>query len=200
MSRIDIREEQPPPTSSAGGEGFSSENKEHDVTLRLMDLSDAEEYMECLSDEKASQFCSWDAYRSKESVEEYILDRVLRHPWYRGICVDGKIAGSISVQPYRGDDRCRAEIGYALASKYWGKGIGTKAVKMAAASVFVEWPELERLQAVVDVENPGSQRVLEKAGFTREGVLRRYYLLKGKPRDAFMFSLVSTDPPVTLFI
>lgn len=46
---------------------------------------------------------------------------------------------------------------------------------------------------MADGENPASQRVLEKAGFVREGVLRRYLVLKGRPRDMVMFSSVDTD-------
>ncbi|KAI6693259.1 hypothetical protein NL676_020969 [Syzygium grande] len=64
---------------------------------------------------------------------------------------------------------------------------------MAVAEVFGGRPELERVEAVADVENKASQRVLEKAGFRREGVLRKYYVLKGRTRDAFMFSRLSTD-------
>lgn len=71
---------------------------------------------------------------------------------------------------------------------------------MVASTIFLEWPHLERLEAAVAVENLGSQRVLEKAGFTREGILRKYYLLKGKPKDAVIFSLVSTDPHVNYFM
>ncbi|GKV53263.1 hypothetical protein SLEP1_g59798 [Rubroshorea leprosula] len=41
----------------------------------------------------------------------------------------------------------------------------------------------EELEALVDVENIGSQRVLENAGFTREGVSRKYYMLKGRTRE-----------------
>ena len=84
---------------------------------------------------------------------------------------------------------------YVLASKYWvwGKGIATQAVKLVASTIFVEWPHLERLEALVDVANIGSQKVLEKVGFSKEGVLRKYCLLKGKPRDMVMFSLLSTD-------
>ena len=93
-----------------------------------------------------------------------------------------------------GNDKCRGELGYVLGSNYWGRGIATKAVKQVANTIFVEWPHLERLEAIVDVENPGSQRVLEKAGFQREGVLRKYMLLKGKSRDLVMFSLLSSDP------
>lgn len=69
----------------------------------------------------------------------------------------------------------------------------TRAVKMAAAAIFREWPDLLRLQALVDVENVGSIRVLEKAGFRREGVLRKYLVLKGRARDMVMFSLLSSD-------
>nr|GMD80520.1 uncharacterized N-acetyltransferase P20-like [Ipomoea batatas] len=179
---------------AVGGDDYS------DVTLRPLEPSDAEDYLECLSDENVSKFCSWEPFTTVEAAAEYIAGRAAGHPWYRGICVKGKAVGSVSVNPFKGCDSCRAEIGYALASKYWGKGIATKAVKMAAASVFVEWPHLERLEAVVDVDNPGSQRLLEKAGFKREAVLRKYYLLKGKPRDAVMFSLISTDPEVTFFM
>ena len=45
----------------------------------------------------------------------------------------------------------------------------------------------------MDVENVGSQKVLEKSGFVREGVLRKYMLLKGKTRDMVMFSRLSSD-------
>ncbi|KAF3652420.1 putative non-specific lipid-transfer protein-like protein-like [Capsicum annuum] len=65
---------------------------------------------------------------------------------------------------------------------------------MAAAASFVDCPHLARIEGVVDVENLGSQSVLEKVGFTKEGVLRKYYLLDGEPRDVIMFSLLSTDP------
>ena len=81
-----------------------------------------------------------------------------------------------------------------MASQYWGKGIGTKAVKLVVNTIFKEWPLLERLEALVDVQNVGSQRVLEKAGFSREGVLRKYFILKGKTRDMVMFSVLSSDP------
>ncbi|CAI9118434.1 OLC1v1020005C1 [Oldenlandia corymbosa var. corymbosa] len=172
-----------------------------DISLRLLDLSDADDFMEWFTDEKVAKFCSWDCFVSKEDAINYVADFVIPHPWYRAICLKNKPIGSISVWPFRGKDRCRAEIGYVLGSKYWGNGIATKAVKMATSFVFLEWPHLERLEGLVDVENVGSQRVLEKAGFTREGVLRKYCLLKGKiPRDMIMFSILSTDPQVNYFI
>ena len=65
--------------------------------------------------------------------------------------------------------------------------MATRAVQAAAEAVFAAWPWLLRLEAVADVENPASQRVLEKAGFVREGTLRKYIVLKGRPRDMGVF-------------
>lgn len=168
-------------------------HSESDVTLRPLDISDTDAAVQWYTDEKVNRFCSWDVFTTKEAAAQYFLKNGLTHPWHRAICVSGRVVGSVSVSPLQGNDRCRAEIGYAVASEYWGKGVATLAVKMAAEAVFAEWEQLERLQAVVDVENPASQRVMEKAGFKREGILRKYYLLKGKARDAVIFSLLSTD-------
>ncbi|KAL5195096.1 putative ribosomal-protein-alanine acetyltransferase [Glycine soja] len=72
--------------------------------------------------------------------------------------------------------------------------IATHAVKQVVKAAFSEFPHLERLQALVDVENVASQRVLEKAGFQREGVLRKYVVIKGKSRDMITFSVLPNDP------
>ncbi|KAL3505941.1 hypothetical protein ACH5RR_031323 [Cinchona calisaya] len=152
------------------------EDNYSDISLRPVDLSDVDHFMEWLTDEKVSKFCSWDCYTSKEAAMKFLKDNAISHP-----C---------------GNEKCRGEIGYVLASKYWGKGIATKAVKLVASTIFFESPHLERLEALVDVENVGSQKVLEKVGFSREGVLRKYCLLNGKSRDMVIFSLLSTDPQV----
>ncbi|KAJ0093433.1 hypothetical protein Patl1_25344 [Pistacia atlantica] len=143
---------------------------------------------------KLLTFADGNPYTSKEEGMSFIKDKVATHPWFRAICINNRPIGAITVTPKSGHDKCRGELGYALASNYWGKGIATQAVKMVAKTIFDEWPHLERLEALVDVENVGSQRVLEKAGFKKEGVLRKYLIQKGSTRDMVMFSLLSTDP------
>ncbi|KAG9451966.1 hypothetical protein H6P81_004870 [Aristolochia fimbriata] len=102
--------------------------------------------------------------------------------------------GAISVsQESAENSRHRASIGYVLAPGHWGRGIAARAVKMVVSAVFDEVPLLQRLEAVADVENPASQRVLEKAGFVREAVLRKYFVLKGRARDVVMHSFLSSD-------
>ncbi|CAH2050695.1 unnamed protein product [Thlaspi arvense] len=153
-----------------------SDNVFSQISLRPFDLSDVDDFM--------------------EAAAKYIAEVAIPHPWLRAICIGNRAVGAISVAPGTGGDRCRGELGYVLASEYWGKGIVTRAVRMVASSIFLEWPHMERLEALVDVNNKGSQRVLEKVGFVREGVLRKYFFQKGKARDMVMFSLLSTDPLV----
>ncbi|KAF7836256.1 putative N-acetyltransferase p20 [Senna tora] len=135
--------------------------------------------------------------KTPDDAVNFIANIATQFLWFRTICLNDRTIGSISVCSYAGGDKCRGksgEIGYVLGSKYWGKGIATKAVKERVGVVFDEMRELERVEALVDVENVGSQRVLQKCGFVREGVLRKYLYIKGKSRDMVMFSVLSTDP------
>ncbi|PAN45795.1 hypothetical protein PAHAL_9G143000 [Panicum hallii] len=168
-----------------------------EVTLREFTLSDAdaEAFMSWASDPRVARFQRRDAYEHVDQARGYIAGHVLPHPWYRAICAGGVVVGSISVKPVPAEDGrpFRASMGYRVAHAHWGRGVATRAVRAAAEAVFAAWPWLLRLEAVADVENPASQRVLEKAGFVREGTLRKYIVLKGRPRDMVMFSLVDTD-------
>ncbi|KAM0951875.1 putative transcription regulator GNAT family [Dioscorea sansibarensis] len=166
---------------------------EEKITLRPFTISDADDYMVWASDDKVSHFCSWDTYTDKNTLIDYIEKTVLPHPWFRAICLNGRPVGAISFMPGTGNDSCKGELGYVLASEQWGKGVMTKAVKLAVKSVFEEMERLERVEALVDVENKGSLKVLEKVGFLKEGVLRKYFVLKGRTRDMVMFSFLSSD-------
>ena len=59
--------------------------------------------------------------------------------------------------------------------------------------VLKDFPKIVRLEAFADVENIGSQRVLEKAGFKKEGLLRKNTFIKGSIVDVFIYSFLSTD-------
>ncbi|PIN22570.1 Amino-acid N-acetyltransferase [Handroanthus impetiginosus] len=178
-------------SKSEGEEGIQEFSK---ITLRPIELSDVDDFMVWATDVKVSKFCLWDAYTSKEQALDYIQNIAIPHPWLRAICIGNRAIGTISVTPCSGFHRCGGKLGYVLAYKYWGKGIVTRAVKMVVNTIFNEWPHLDRLQAEVHVDNKGSQRVLEKAGFEKEGVLRKYVVMKGKTADVVMFSFLRNDP------
>ncbi|XP_057450251.1 uncharacterized protein LOC130741386 [Lotus japonicus] len=166
------------------------------ISLRPLHLSDLDDVMVWTTDEKVPKFCTWETYTSKEDGINFIENIATKFLWCKAICLDDRAVGFVHLSSYAEHDKCRiksAELGYVLGSKYWGKGIATYVVKQVVKDVFSELPHLERLEALVDVENVGSLRVLEKAGFQREGVLKKYLFFKGKSRDMVMFSVLSTD-------
>ncbi|KAI5649185.1 hypothetical protein M9H77_35190 [Catharanthus roseus] len=166
-----------------------------EITIRAIELSDVDDLMLWATDDEVTRFCTWDTYNSRNQALDYINNIAIPHPWSKVICLKNRAIGAISVTPNLGiiQDKCRAELGYVLARKYWGKGIVTRAVKMVVSTIFQEWSDVERIEAIVDVDNKGSQRVLEKCGFQKEAVLRKYKQWKGKTRDCAMFSFLSTD-------
>ena len=86
-------------------------------------------------------------------------------------------------------------LGYWVRSSATQRGVATAATRLAAQFGFEELG-LHRIEIVAAVDNLASQRVAEKAGATREGVLRQRLLINGEPHDAVMYSLVSELPAV----
>lgn len=163
-------------------------------------MTDASDAVKWLMDKEASRFCPWYAFESKEEAAEYFQTEYFSYSkWHHAICISDKAVGSICVEQLDKDDKCRAEVAYVVSPEYWGRGLATWAVKEAAKKVFAdqEFNDLLRLEALVDVDNVASQRVVEKAGFTKEGVLRKYLLMKEIPKDIVIFSFLRTDPAPT---
>ncbi|CAN6298342.1 unnamed protein product [Urochloa humidicola] len=167
------------------------------VSLRPLGLEDADAFMAWASDERVMRFLKRPLCATREQAVAQIRDTVLGHPWFRAICVDGgaRPVGQVSVWPYADEGGRRANLGYALARDHWGRGIAAAAIRMVVGRVFDDLPVLERLEAVTGVDNVRSQRVLEKAGFQREGVLRRYIAGRGggQAKDAVIYSFLSSD-------
>jgi ribosomal-protein-alanine N-acetyltransferase len=82
------------------------------------------------------------------------------------------------------------EIGYWLAAPFRGQGIMTTAVEVFSAWLFSNRPALVRIEARVYVHNPASARVLEKAGFEREGILRKATKKKDQLIDVILLSKI----------
>jgi RimJ/RimL family protein N-acetyltransferase len=128
-----------------------------------------------------SPYTESDALAWLESTEEESFAVVDRS--------SGELLGSIGV---RFPDDGIAEVGYWIAKEARGRGVATRALVLVAGWVF-ENDEVGRFQLRADTENVASQRVAEKAGFVREGVMRAALALKGERRDIVMYSLVRED-------
>ena len=106
------------------------------------------------------------------------------------IATDSEAIGSIGLMLGNDVHRFTAEMGYWLAEPYWGKGIMTQAVKCLTAYAIHEL-KLHRLFAEPYSTNPASARVLEKAGYICEGVLRSNAFKDGQIIDQLLYSYIA---------
>ncbi|HMM30647.1 MAG TPA: GNAT family N-acetyltransferase [Clostridia bacterium] len=102
---------------------------------------------------------------------------------------NGRVIGSIGIFRKGNIHRLTAEMGYYLAEDFWGKGIATEAVREAVSYVFLH-TDIVRVYAEPFARNLASCRVLEKAGFTFEGVLRKNAIKNGEILDMRLYSIV----------
>ena len=84
------------------------------------------------------------------------------------------------------------ELGYGVIPNERGKGYCTEAVKIALDYLFLSKP-IVRIQAHTNVRNMASQRVLEKTGFKKEGIVRKRIFIRGKWRDEFLYSILREE-------
>jgi RimJ/RimL family protein N-acetyltransferase len=100
---------------------------------------------------------------------------------------DGEAVGGIGFKPGTDIARLSAEMGYWLSESYWGRGLMSRAVLAASDWAFDNY-KLVRIFALVFSHNVASMRVLEKAGFDREGLLRRSAVKNGVVLDQALYA------------
>ena len=126
----------------------------------------------------ASQRMS-DLYRGRGDKFQWIVE------------VEGRAAGWITLVVSNWEHGL-AEVGYALSSVFQGLGVMTDALHRLLVDMFTN-TSLERIEARCALENTASQRVLEKVGFEREGMLRAHFRLRGRRVDNFLYALLRSD-------
>ncbi|MDH4992770.1 GNAT family protein [Aquamicrobium lusatiense] len=107
----------------------------------------------------------------------------------------GRLVGGITLGNIRHGVSKSAQIGYWIGQPYAGQGLMTDAVKTLSRFAFGELT-LHRIEAACIPENSRSIRVLEKAGFRREGLLRSYLRINGVWQDHYLYARIADDPPV----
>ena len=104
---------------------------------------------------------------------------------------DDRLLGALGISNFDWVD-LKAEIGYWIAAEARRRGVGARATRMLAVWALTQLG-LERLELLANPENEASQRLAVRAGFTREGTLRRYRRRHGAREDLVMFSLLAED-------
>ena len=129
---------------------------------------------------------------TETDAKEYItsmLDADKTKTFAFAITADGKVVGSIGVFRCGNIHFRTAELGYYIGEPYWGIGLGTNAVTQVCKRIF-DTTDIIRIFAEPFAYNTASCRVLEKAGFQLEGLLRSNAIKNGKVTDMKMYSLI----------
>lgn len=105
------------------------------------------------------------------------------------IDIDGRAVGGIGLVPGSDVERISAELGYWLGEEYWGNDIMSKAVKQLVQYTF-ETLSFSKVFAMVFSSNAASMRVLEKAGFEKEAVLKSALIKNGVIMDFHYYSII----------
>ena len=109
--------------------------------------------------------------------------------------IDGTAVGRIGAFRQGKIHSRAAELGYYLDEKGWGKGVMTQAVRLLCEKLFDE-TDILRIYAEPFAYNTGSRRVLEKAGFQLEGIMKKNAVKNGRVLDMALYAL--TKEPYTL--
>jgi RimJ/RimL family protein N-acetyltransferase len=104
--------------------------------------------------------------------------------------VAGEAAGGVGFVRGTDVERYSAEIGYWLGESLWGLGIATESLALVTEHVFTK-TDILRLFALPFADNAASRRVLEKAGYACEGILRASAVKFGEPRDQALYSRIN---------
>ena len=165
------------------------------LLLRPPRQSDAEAIFRAYAcDTEVARFVRWRPHTSVEETEQYVAGCVAawdggsRFPWVIELAEGVGPLGMVELRV----EGFKADVGYVLARPFWGRGFATEALRPVVAWALAE-PGIYRVWAVCDTENLASARVLEKAGMSREGLLRRYTIhpnVSVEPRDSFCYSVV----------
>lgn len=167
------------------------------LILRRFRLADAQAmYTNWASDDDVTRFLTWPSHSSPEISEWVLHDWVESYEkpdfyqWAITVKDQGdEPIGSISVVE-RNDPVGRAQVGYCIGKKWWGRGITPEALRGVADYLFDE-VGFQRVEARHDVNNPNSGKVMQKAGMQYEGTLRRYDKNNQGVCDTCIYSLLA---------
>lgn len=166
------------------------------VTLRRWRASDAPEIAAACSDKETQRWLPLPSPYTERHALEYVATMQESAATGREFALaivdpgSDRPLGSIGCRMAR--ERGVADVGYWIAPNARGQGVATAALRALSDWVFANLHPA-RIELVTDPDNVASQRVAEKAGFVREGILRAYHEHRGRRVDVVMLSLLPTD-------
>lgn len=166
------------------------------VVLREFALEDVDDVLAIIGDDKVTTWLSFDSRTQDQAIAmiEGSLERAQQEPrteYYLAVTKhdDNRVIGFARI----GFAGVKAgKLGYAIAAEEWGRGYATDAARVLTTYAFTELG-LHRISAAIGPENTASIAVLEKLGFTREGLLRDHVFTNGAWRDSVLYSVLEHE-------
>ncbi|MFI1988621.1 GNAT family N-acetyltransferase [Actinoplanes sp. NPDC020271] len=169
------------------------------LILRRFRASDAPALAEYRSDPDVARYQSWDAPFALQKAEIAVRNFAASSPdapgWFQYAIehsTERRLIGDVGVRLH--DNLKQAEIGFTLATAYQGKGLATEAVSAVLDRLF-RLQGLHRVMGECDARNTRSAALMERLGFTREGLLRQQTFIKGEWTDDLLFGLLAPEWP-----
>lgn len=170
--------------------------KGKNIFFKVLNIDDANEIHEYVSDEDVSRFIGWRLMSTLNETQEHIKELLRREAvgthLYASIVLKSseEVIGTAMI--FNFDEEAKhAEIGYVFNKDHWGKGYGTEIINLMSNFAF-ESLNLHKIHASVVDANIGSARILEKNGFDLEGRLKDNYFIDGKYYDSLLFGKIKT--------
>ncbi|GID62819.1 N-acetyltransferase [Actinoplanes cyaneus] len=167
------------------------------LILRRFRASDAPTLAEYRSDPAVARYQSWDAPFPLEKAELAVRNFAASSPdepgWFQYAiehAAERTLVGDVGVRLH--DNLKQAEIGFTLATAYQGKGFATEAVSAVLDRLF-RLQGVHRVMGECDARNTRSAALMERLGFTREGLLRQQTFIKGEWTDDLLFGILASE-------
>jgi [ribosomal protein S5]-alanine N-acetyltransferase len=165
------------------------------VALRALNSGDKESIFALFSDSEAMRYWSYPPYTELSQAEQRLekdvagVEKGEWLPW--GVALGETLIGTVTLHDLN-PEQGRAELGYMLGRKYWGRGLAREAATLAIDHAFGTLG-LRRLEADIDPRNVASAKLLERLGFQKEGVLRERWRVGEEISDTALYGLLKRD-------
>jgi len=167
------------------------------LTLRAVEVEDASEtYCAWLADPEVNQYLETrHADQTIENIRDFIRAKAISADEFLfAICrkEDGHHIGNIKLGPMRAAHKL-AEVSLFIGDRdFWRGGYGSEAIRCVTDYAFSE-QDLNKVTASLYAPNAGSERAFLKAGWTKEAMLPRHYILDAEPTDLVIMGLCRDD-------
>lgn len=165
---------------------------EEDAAVFTEVLTENRNYWSVFEPKQDASFFTVSAQREK--IKESLYQMRDRREYNFGIfdSLTGKLIGHVSLYSIKRLPFSSGFIGYSIDEREIGRGIGTEAVRLVTSFAFRK-VALHRIEAYVSPRNKGSVILLERAGYTQEGLLRQLLYINGVWEDHYMYAMIEND-------